>query len=107
MEARSAPSRALPEDAAARLLAHFGVSVLEASLAQDAEQAVLAAERLGYPVVLKLHAASVVHKTEGGGVRLDLRRADEVRDAFTGVTRNRGPEERCVRLVHELEVRNV
>jgi acetyltransferase len=96
--ARPLPSRALAEDDAARLLAHFGVRVLDAALARDADEAVVAAERVGYPVVVKLHAASVVHKTEAGGVRLDLRGRDEVRAAFAEVTRGRVPEERCVRL---------
>ena len=96
--ARASSSRALAEDDATRLLGHFGVSVLAAALAQSAEEAVTAAAGLGYPVVLKLHAASVVHKTEVGGVRLDLRRPEEVREAFAAVTRDRTPEERGVRL---------
>ena len=97
-EARFSPSRAMAEDDAARLLAHFGVNVLEAALAHGAEEAVAATERIGYPVVLKLHADSVVHKTDVGGVRLDLRRPEEVRDAFAAVTRGHGPDGRCVRL---------
>ena len=96
--ARASSARALCEDDAASLLAHFGVSVLEAALARSAEEAVAAAERLGYPVVLKVHAASVVHKTEAGGVRLDLRRPEEVRAAFAAVTRERRAEAPCVRL---------
>jgi succinyl-CoA synthetase beta subunit len=81
----SPPDHALTEDEAARLLAHFGVGVLPAALADSADEAVGAAERLGYPVVLKLHARTIVHKTEAGGVRLDLRRADEVRAAYVSV----------------------
>lgn len=81
----SPPEHALTEDEAARFLAHFGVPVLPAALAGGADEAVVAAERLGYPVVLKLHARAVVHKTEAGGVRLDLRHAEEVRAAYAAV----------------------
>jgi acetyltransferase len=48
----------------------------------SASEAIAAAQELGYPVVLKLAADEVVHKTDVGGVRLDLRNADEVGQAF-------------------------
>ena len=85
-EARCRPERALGEDEAARLLAHFGVMVLPAALARGEEEAVAAAGRLGYPVVLKIHEASIVHKSDAGGVHLDLRGADEVRRAWRAVS---------------------
>ena len=68
-----------------RLVAHFGVPTLPSLLAFSADDAVRAAERLGYPVVLKVHSAAVLHKTDSGGVRLDLRRPEEVRDAFAAI----------------------
>jgi acetyltransferase len=80
--ARGRASGALSEDEAARLIAHFGVAILPSALAGSADQAVAAAERLGFPVVLKAHAAALVHKSDAGGVQLDLRSADEVRRAF-------------------------
>ncbi len=83
--ARQRDARALSEDEAARLVSHFGVSVLPSALASSAEMAVLAAERIGFPVVLKAHAAALVHKTDAGGVQLDLRTPDEVRRAFSAV----------------------
>jgi acyl-CoA synthetase (NDP forming) len=79
------PDRALLEDEASRLVAHFGVPVLPAALARDADEAVRAAETLGYPVVLKVHAPGFLHKTDVGGVHLDLRSAAEVRRAFEGL----------------------
>ena len=83
--ARERESRALTEEEATRLVAHFGVPVLPSALAGNAEAAVLAAERIGFPVVLKAHAAALVHKTDAGGVHLDLRSSDEVRRAFAAV----------------------
>jgi acetyltransferase len=96
--AASPPEHALTEDEAARFLAHFGVEVLPAALAGDAEEAVAAAERLGYPVVVKVHARAVVHKTDRAGVYLDLRRAEEVRAAHAEVARAAGSEASQVRL---------
>jgi succinyl-CoA synthetase beta subunit len=67
------------------------VPILPAALADGADEAVTAAERLGYPVVLKLHDRAVVHKTEAGGVRLDLRRAEEVRAAYSAMAGGAAP----------------
>jgi acetyltransferase len=91
--ARRRPAHALLEDEASRLLARFGVPVLPASLAGDAEEAVRAAERLGFPVVMKVHAASIVHKTDAGGVHVDLRSPDEVRRAFAVLPTEEGRRE--------------
>lgn len=86
-EARRRPARALTEEEATRLLGHFGIPSPPAALARGADEAIAAAERLGYPIVLKVHAASIVHKTEVGGVHLDLRSAAEVRRAYDAVLR--------------------
>jgi acetyltransferase len=82
---RVSPERALSEDEALRLLAHYGVPTLPSALAAAAEEAVEAAERLGYPVVLKVDSPAVLHKSDSGGLRLDLRRPEEVREAFAAI----------------------
>jgi acetyl coenzyme A synthetase (ADP forming)-like protein len=63
-----------------RLLAAYGIPVVEEAVASSADDAVRAAEQLGLPVVVK-SAAAGAHKTETGGVALDLRDADAVRAA--------------------------
>ncbi|HET6617586.1 MAG TPA: acetate--CoA ligase family protein [Gemmatimonadota bacterium] len=63
-------------------LGAYGIPLAESRFAVSADAAVEAAEELGWPVVLKVEAPSVVHKTDVGGVRLGLEGADEVRDAF-------------------------
>jgi acetate---CoA ligase (ADP-forming) len=63
-----------------------GVPVVPARLATTAEEAVAAARELGLPAVLKVASPDVAHKTEAGGVALDLRRPEEVADAFEAVT---------------------
>ena len=63
-----------------------GVPVVPGELAVTADEAVAAAERLGYPVVLKAVSASLLHKTNIGAVALDRADAGQVRDAFRRVT---------------------
>ena len=62
-----------------------GLPLVPERSAANAEEAVDAAEALGYPVVLKLVARDVVHKTDVGGVQLDLGDADAVRAALDGM----------------------
>ena len=59
-----------------------GIATVPGAFASSAEDAVAAAGRLGYPVAVKLAARAVVHKTELGGVRLNLSTPAEVAGAF-------------------------
>jgi acetyl coenzyme A synthetase (ADP forming)-like protein len=74
----------LPPDAARDLLEAYRIPVVAERLAETPEEAVGAAAELGYPVVVKTAAAGV-HKTEIGGVALDLATADDVRAAAAGM----------------------
>lgn len=70
-------------DAEARaIIVACGLRVPEARLAATADEAVAAAEALGYPVVLKIASPDILHKTDIGGVKLNLATASDVRDAF-------------------------
>lgn len=60
----------------------YGFNIPEGVLATTADQAVSAAEKLGYPVVMKIVSQDVVHKSDAGGVRVGLKSAREVEDAF-------------------------
>ena len=71
-----------------RLVAAFGVPATRDELAGDAAAAVAAAERIGYPVALKVNSADIPHKTEAGAIRLNLGDAAAVRQAFAEVTAN-------------------
>lgn len=64
------------------LLAAYGIGTLPLEVAESPEGAVAAAERLGFPVVMKISAAGVVHKSDVGGVLLDLKSPMEVKGAF-------------------------
>ncbi len=65
-----------------RLLAAAGFSLLPGGIALDADQAVALAEEVGYPVAIKLASRIILHKTEVGGVQLNLSGPEPVRTAF-------------------------
>jgi acyl-CoA synthetase (NDP forming) len=73
------------------LLADYGVPVVEARQVSSAEEAVAAAEVIGFPVVLKTAAPGVQHKSDVAGVRLGLATADAVRGAYDDVAGRLGP----------------
>lgn len=81
-EARQAGRALLTEHESKRLLAAYGIPTVPAHVAANVDAAVAHAEALGYPVVLKLHSRRITHKTDVGGVKLDLRSAEAVRQAF-------------------------
>jgi acetyltransferase len=68
------------------VLAAYGFRLPREEMAQTSDEAVDIAERLGYPVVLKIVSPQVVHKSDVGGVVANLHTADEVRDAFFEIT---------------------
>nr|MDQ3317317.1 GNAT family N-acetyltransferase [Actinomycetota bacterium] len=75
----------LTEFEAKKVLAAYGIPTVQTEVARTAEEAVTIAERMGYPVVLKLDSETITHKTDVGGVRLNLQDAEGVRQAFEGM----------------------
>jgi acyl-CoA synthetase (NDP forming) len=65
-----------------RLLNRFGIDAPTGELARSAAETVACADRMGYPVVVKAADPNVVHRTDRGLVRVGLRTADDVRDAY-------------------------
>ena len=80
--ARSPAGGWLELDQGARLLEACGLPVLATRGAATAAEAAAAAEAVGFPVVLKARSGEIVHKTEVGGVALNLGDADAVRAAY-------------------------
>jgi acyl-CoA synthetase (NDP forming) len=76
------PNRTLTEPESLRLLGGFGVPVVETVTCTSADAALAAAERVGWPVVLKGVAEGVAHKSELGLVRTNLRDAVALRAAY-------------------------
>ena len=86
----------LNEFEAKKLLALYGIPVVETRMAENEEQAVACAAEIGYPVVLKLLSSTIAHKTDVDGVRLRLQTGEQVRSAYraiqTAVVEKRGAE---------------
>jgi acetyltransferase len=77
-------SSALDEAAAKRLLAAYGITVTREEVTNTVRAAVAAAARIGYPVVLKVCDAAVLHKSDVGGVIVDLGNEALPRSAASG-----------------------
>lgn len=100
LRAEKAHQRALPaaepvdpivfqnEFHAKQALGNVGIDVPQEVIAGDADAAVRAANAIGYPVVLKIASEDVAHKTEAGGVMLNVANAQAVRDAHARILAN-------------------
>ncbi|WP_010584043.1 acetate--CoA ligase family protein [Schlesneria paludicola] len=87
----------LDERKSKSLLADFGIQVVQGRLAASADAAEEIAEQTGYPVVLKVLSPDISHKTDVGGVMLNIPNAQSVREAFATmmkVVRERSPSAR-------------
>ncbi len=71
----------LDEVAATQLLQAYGIPIVETRAARDVEEAVRLATEIGFPVALKVMSRRIIHKSDVGGVALNLRSRDEVRAA--------------------------
>lgn len=83
--ARSAHRALLNEYESKALLAAYGIPAVRTEVAEDAQAAVRLAEAIGFPVVLKVFSNTIAHKTDVGGVRLNLADAPAVRRAFDAI----------------------
>ena len=79
---RSAAEPTLNEVDSKALLAAYGISAAREEIAKDAEEAIRIAERIGFPVVAKAVSAALPHKSDAGGVILDLTSTEAIRNAF-------------------------
>ena len=83
--ARESGRTILTEFESKQLLTCYGIPTVETHIAKTQEEAVKAADAIGYPVVLKLHSETITHKTDVGGVQLNLGDAEAVGKAFTDI----------------------
>ncbi len=72
----------LNEAEAKTFLEYYGLPVVKTKVAQNADQAADIAKEIGYPVVLKILSPQIVHKTDAGGVVLDIHSEAELREAY-------------------------
>jgi acetyltransferase len=70
------------------LLSQYGIPVAESSVAHDESGAISLAEKIGYPVVMKVISPDAIHKSEVQGVMVDIKNHDEVKQAFLMIKKN-------------------
>jgi len=80
----------LLETESRELLKEYNVSLPDAILANSPEKAVEAAGKIGYPVAMKIVSPDIIHKSDAGGIKLDLNSKEEVRGAFDEILKNAG-----------------
>lgn len=87
-EAKAEGRTILTEHESKEILAAYGVHTIPSAIATSVDEAIAAADEMGYPVVAKIHSKTITHKTDVGGVILNLQDADAVREAFNRIERS-------------------
>jgi len=77
----------LTEMEAKQLLEYYDIPIVKTSVAKTADEAAFSASQIGYPVVLKILSPQIVHKTDAGGVVLNINSETELREAFDNIIR--------------------
>jgi len=83
--ARNSGRRLLTEVESKQLLAAYGLATVATEVAKSEDEAIKQANSIGYPVVLKLLSETITHKTDVGGVQLNLREEQTVRKAYQAI----------------------
>jgi len=83
---KNAKGAALDEVASKNLLKAYGIPISKEAIAQSAAEAVKIAKKIGFPVVAKVVSADILHKSDIGGVVLNLNNAADVKKAFNDIT---------------------
>jgi acetyltransferase len=84
-DARQQGRTILTEYESKQLLKAYGIPTVETRIAVTEYEAVQAAQEIGFPIVIKLYSMTITHKTDVGGVLLNLRDADAVRKGFQAI----------------------
>ncbi len=81
-QAKAEKRTVLTEIEAKQILGQAGINCTETKLAESKQQAVALSEEIGYPVVLKISSVDITHKSDAGGVKVNLKSREEVEAAF-------------------------
>ncbi|MFL6487265.1 MAG: acetate--CoA ligase family protein [Nitrososphaera sp.] len=77
--------KVITEELAKQVLSEYGVKVPKYALVNNAEEAQMQAEKIGYPLVAKIVSPEILHKTDVQGVKVGLQNSSEVKDAFNDI----------------------
>ena len=78
----------LLEEEGLEVLKAYGLPLPSSALACDAAQAIKIAKKIGYPVVMKIASPQIIHKSDAGGVMVNLKNDEEIRSAFDTIVGN-------------------
>ena len=78
----------LTEDEASEVLGNYGLPTLSMQVVNSTEEAIKAADEIGYPVVMKIVSQGIVHKTEVGGIVVDIVSPEEAGKAYDTIIQN-------------------
>ncbi|HET6517621.1 MAG TPA: 4-hydroxybutyrate--CoA ligase [Nitrosopumilaceae archaeon] len=78
----------LLEEEGQEILRAYGFPLPQSSLAKNENEAVKIAKKIGYPVVMKIASPQIIHKSDAGGVKVNLTNDDEVKAAFNEIVKN-------------------
>ncbi|MCW4008308.1 MAG: acetate--CoA ligase family protein [Candidatus Bathyarchaeota archaeon] len=87
-QARREGRKVLLENEAKTICMEYAIPVTTFKLAKTAEEAINFAEQIGFPVVLKIVSPDIIHKSDAGGVMVNLKTAAEVRSAYGKILEN-------------------
>lgn len=87
-QARKEGRTALLEPEAKTICAEYGITVNKFSVATNEKEAVAQADKIGYPIVLKIVSEDIIHKSDAGGVKVNLKTAADVEAAYKTIMEN-------------------
>ena len=86
--ARKEGRTSLLEEEGQEVLKAYGLPLPKSRLAKDADEAVRIAKKIGYPIVMKIVSPQIIHKSDAGGVMVNLTDEDQVRSAYRDILKN-------------------
>ena len=86
--AKKEKRNALLEEEGQEILRAYGFPLPASKLAKTKKEAVTASKKIGYPVVLKIASPQIIHKSDAGGVKVNLQNAKDVENAFNIIIKN-------------------
>jgi acetyl-CoA synthetase (ADP-forming) len=87
-QVRKKGRKALLEPEAKTICTEYGISVTKFEVAKTQEEAATFAEKIGFPVVLKIVSEDIIHKSDAGGVKVNLKTKEEVKAGYRTILEN-------------------
>ncbi len=88
IQAKKEGRTALLEPEAKAICVEYGIPVTKFNVAKSEKEAAEYSEKIGFPVVLKIVSPEIIHKTDAGGVKVNLKTAEEVKAAYKTILEN-------------------